>query len=818
MLHSCPRIPGQSFDELSFEEEILDFLRDDFMFSTVKVVSRHQNTQQYGALLPIELTNEEIRNTKAYKDYYTYATREATPKPKASARRKRSGSDSSITPPTAVATPRSTIVAAPKLTNAAKGKQPAKATKAKSLFALSEPGGLGTDKGTGSKPEVLDVPTDDSKEDLSWNSSDDEGTDTHEKDRDDDEGDEGDESDNGEEDDAEDKDGKEKDDDDDDQEIANSDEQDDTERGGDDNEKSKSDEESDDEETRDEESFDPILRTFKESEDDGNDEEEHGLKIGKEERLTKEEEADELYRDVDINQGREYKYLKKLKTLTMLNPISDVGVESIFVTTSTSMPSIPTPKPTVTPSIIATTTKSSQAPIPPTTFPSEILQHLPSFGLLFCFDERLKALEENFSEFSQTHPFAEAVFAIPDRAEENSYQKMEVNKSIQRFDEQRNLYKVLVEAYEADKIILNTYRDRVILKRRRDDEDDQGEGPSAGSDRGSKRQREEEPVQTTSQIEEPSHMVFETGAEDQPIVQSSQHPEWFSQPKKPPTLDRRHVIPFEHFINNDLEYLRGGASSRKYTTSVTKTKAADYGHIKWIKDLVPRTMWIHEPIDYGKHALWGVSHWGRKRQQFYSFGVNQESTRDVYSKRRIIVVTDLKIVEWHSYKHLDWISDVYKEYCHPATCGRSLTGSRKLPEEAQPYQARHVPVQPKTKGSVYCLFKPTRIHLSKQGQENRLMRIDELYKFSDGMLNDVRTALDDHLKGIRMQYLPHTIWRKGDKDKAAVMIQAIDKMLKTRRIMRSLEKFVGGRLAYTTTFAIFPGDNSWESRATCRRG
>nr|GFD45628.1 hypothetical protein [Tanacetum cinerariifolium] len=27
-------------------------------------------------------------------------------------------------------------------------------------------------------------------------------------------------------------------------------------------------------------------------------------------------------------------------------------------------------------------------------------------------------------------------------------------------------------------------------------------------------------------------------AEDQPILQTSQHPEWFSQPKKPPTPDR----------------------------------------------------------------------------------------------------------------------------------------------------------------------------------------------------------------------------------------------------------------------------------------
>nr|GFD11892.1 hypothetical protein [Tanacetum cinerariifolium] len=48
----------------------------------------------------------------------------------------------------------------------------------------------------------------------------------------------------------------------------------------------------------------------------------------------------------------------------------------------------------------------------------------------------------------------------------------------------------------------------------------------------------EEPVQTTCQIDEPPHLMFETGAEDQPIVQTSQHPKWFSQPRKPLTPDR----------------------------------------------------------------------------------------------------------------------------------------------------------------------------------------------------------------------------------------------------------------------------------------
>nr|GEZ93456.1 hypothetical protein [Tanacetum cinerariifolium] len=55
---------------------------------------------------------------------------EAAPKPKASVRRTRSSSDTSITPQTTAASPR--------LIAFAKGKQTAKASKAKSLSALSE--------------------------------------------------------------------------------------------------------------------------------------------------------------------------------------------------------------------------------------------------------------------------------------------------------------------------------------------------------------------------------------------------------------------------------------------------------------------------------------------------------------------------------------------------------------------------------------------------------------------------------------------------------------------------------------------------------
>nr|GEY26156.1 hypothetical protein [Tanacetum cinerariifolium] len=231
--------------------------------------SRHQiqdGQQEFGALLPIELTNDEIRNSNAYKEYYAVATGEAAPKPKANVRRTRSGSDTSITPPTAATSPRLTA-----------------------SIHISQASGSGADEGTSSIPGVPDVPTDESEEELSWNSTDDKGADKEGKD-DDDEEDEGDDGEEGHGD--EDNDGEEGDDDD-DQEVVKNDDKDDAEESGD-----------DDEETRDEESFDPIPQTPKSSEDDGNGAEDIGLNLGEEEEHVEEEEEDELYIYVNINQGR----------------------------------------------------------------------------------------------------------------------------------------------------------------------------------------------------------------------------------------------------------------------------------------------------------------------------------------------------------------------------------------------------------------------------------------------------------------------------------------------------------------------------------
>nr|GFA14317.1 hypothetical protein [Tanacetum cinerariifolium] len=253
------------------------YVRDDHMFSTMKLVSRHQNTQQFGALLPIELTNDDTRNSNAYNEYYAVATGATPPKPKANVRKTRSSFGTTITPPTTAAGPR--------LTTSEKGKQAAKASKAKSLSALfevamtevqqlklatmrsmqethiSQASGSGADEGTSYIAGVPDVPTDESEEEISLNSTDEEGNDN--------EGNDGDDGEEGDDDDDDDEQDDDEVQDDDDQENERDDGEDDEEDEGGDDEQASDDEEfiypslstHAEEETRDEESFDPISKT-----------------------------------------------------------------------------------------------------------------------------------------------------------------------------------------------------------------------------------------------------------------------------------------------------------------------------------------------------------------------------------------------------------------------------------------------------------------------------------------------------------------------------------------------------------------------------
>ncbi|GJS85617.1 hypothetical protein Tco_0752158 [Tanacetum coccineum] len=79
----------------------------------------------------------------------------------------------------------------------------------------------------------------------------------------------------------------------------------------------------------------------------------------------------------------------------------------------------------------------------------------------------------------------------------------------------------------------------------------------------------------------------------------------------------RQVDPVNYFINNDLEYLKGGSSRRKYMTSTTKPRLLSMMIFK------ASNTWV--------------------------------SKHDVYSSKRIIAVTHLKVMTWYDYGYLEEI-------------------------------------------------------------------------------------------------------------------------------------------------------------------
>ncbi|GKG31782.1 hypothetical protein Tco_0426732 [Tanacetum coccineum] len=75
--------------------------RDDPMFNIIKVISKHQDTQIYGTILPDELINQEIKDFEAYKQYYAIASGAEPPKAKTKYKKKEDGSNKSSKPKSA---------------------------------------------------------------------------------------------------------------------------------------------------------------------------------------------------------------------------------------------------------------------------------------------------------------------------------------------------------------------------------------------------------------------------------------------------------------------------------------------------------------------------------------------------------------------------------------------------------------------------------------------------------------------------------------------------------------------------------------------
>ncbi|GJT81975.1 hypothetical protein Tco_1056317 [Tanacetum coccineum] len=141
---------------------------------------RNETLSLYGTILPVALTNEDIRNSESYKEYYAIASGIIPPKTKGSKKKANTDTITKQKPPTA-----------PKEKKSGKGKQKtteletiseADLTEAEQLKIItkrsrqethsSHASGSGADEGTGVTPGVPDAPDYDSEDDISWKSSD----------------------------------------------------------------------------------------------------------------------------------------------------------------------------------------------------------------------------------------------------------------------------------------------------------------------------------------------------------------------------------------------------------------------------------------------------------------------------------------------------------------------------------------------------------------------------------------------------------------------------------------------------------------------
>nr|GEV75532.1 hypothetical protein [Tanacetum cinerariifolium] len=183
------------------------------------------------------------------------------------------------------------------------------------------------------------------------------------------------------------------------------------------------------------------------------------------------------------------------------------------------------------------------------------------------------------------------------------------------------------------------------------------------------------------------------------------------------------------------------------TPKDSKTKAATYD-LKWNKDLVPK---------------WYAS--------------NMTSSKDVYSRRRIIVVTRLKIMKMYDYGHWKRLKFVkmIKSYIHLEKVEYLQLGVKSYQKKLNLTKPDTYRSNLKNKTAYTSYSDPHGIIYMDEHKRKRLLRADKLHKFSDGMLNDVRSALHDIVAGIRLEYLPIRKWINLDKKRARVMVQDIDK-------------------------------------------
>ncbi|GJW53273.1 hypothetical protein Tco_0097358 [Tanacetum coccineum] len=309
------------------------------------------------------------------------------------------------------------------------------------------------------------------------------------------------------------------------------------------------------------------------------------------------------------------------------------------------------------------------------------------------------------------------------------------------------------------------------------------------------------------------------------------------------------TIQLQFFFNKDLDYLLIGDKERNIALSISKLKAARYLDFG-LEELVP-SLWVESERDYDISAAYGITHWWFRRKEFYINKHSEPSDREaVRSQMRILSVISVKVYEKYGYNYLREIilrrAD-YKEYkisekdfknLHPNDFEdlfllniqeklnhlpktdktslhtavnmwirnlviRNRVGDLQLGIES--YQTKINLERPNWDAADYyfkedytIVPKPRAVVYRDRNDQRKLMRLNELHKFSDGTLTRVMEKLDHMVKDFHLfEYnkgMETRKWSEDDKRRSKDFITAIEKRLQIRRIFRSLESFVGGRI------------------------
>ncbi|GJT81274.1 hypothetical protein Tco_1055616 [Tanacetum coccineum] len=220
--------------------------------------------------------------------------------------------------------------------------------------------------------------------------------------------------------------------------------------------------------------------------------------------------------------------------------------------------------------------------------------------------------------------------------------------------------------------------------------------------------------------------------------------------------------------------------------------------------------------------MYGISHWWFQRQRFYIDRFSSEGDhRAVRTHMRILSVVRIEVFSMYGYNYMKKIvlhrADLKEyviaerdfKYMYPSDFeDPNLFISQRVEDfqlGIESYQTHLNLTKPRWEATGFefkhdftVIDSPRAVIFKDRYGVQMIIRFNEIHKFSDGTLQQIDEALDYQVKEFRINRtnpgMNARFWTKKDVDRSKDFMFAIQKRLKTRRIFRNLESFVGGRI------------------------